>query len=123
MSTDGRLPMACPGEEWCPITATASLVGKKWHPVIIARLLSDGPLGFSELQSAVDGVSSKVLSESLEDLGEKQLVEREVISEKPVRVQYSLTDHGESLEPVIVALGEWGAEHLAPVDEETASAF
>lgn len=121
MSDDGRLPTSCPGDEWCPITATASLVGKKWHPVIIARLLEDGPLGFSELQSEVDGISSKVLSESLDDLGEKHLVDREVVNEKPVRVQYSLTAHGESLEPVIVALGEWGQEHLEPAEKDAAS--
>ncbi|WP_188978234.1 winged helix-turn-helix transcriptional regulator [Halocalculus aciditolerans] len=121
MSDDARLPTSCPGEEWCPVTATASLVGKKWHPVIIARLLEDGPLGFSELESEVDGISSKVLSESLDDLGEKELVDRTVVNEKPVRVQYSLTEHGESLEPVIVALGEWGEEHLVQAEEGSAS--
>lgn len=121
MDETERLPAWCPGNGWCSITATASLVGKKWHPVIIHRLLRDGALGFNELQEEVDGISSKVLSESLDDLEEKRLVNRDVVNEKPVRVQYSLTELGESLEPVVRSLAEWGQQHLEPVEDETAS--
>ena len=108
-----RLEVWCAGEEWCPVTTTAILIGKKWHPVIIDRLLKQGPSGFNELKDHVDGISSKVLSESLEDLEENRLVDREIISEKPVRVQYSLTPIGASLEPVISAMGEWGKTYLS----------
>lgn len=120
---DGReqLEIWCAGEEWCPVTTTATLIGKKWHPVIIHRLLEHGPSGFNELKEDVDGISSKVLSDSLEDLGEKQLVEREIINEKPVRVQYSLTAHGQSLEPVIYAMRDWGLEHIIEPDDRTSS--
>ncbi len=121
MSESEQLPAWCPGDGWCSITATASLVGKKWHPVIIHRLLTRGPLGFNALQDEVDGISSKVLSESLDDLEEKQVVSRTIVSEKPVRVEYALTELGESLEPVVTALEDWGNEHLEPVDEEAAS--
>jgi DNA-binding HxlR family transcriptional regulator len=107
-----RLEVWCAGEEWCPVTTTATLIGKKWHPVIIHRLLEHGPSGFNELKEDVDGVSSKVLSDSLEDMEEKQLVDREIVSEKPFRVQYSLTAHGHSLEPVINAMRDWGREYL-----------
>lgn len=109
---DPRLEVWCAGEEWCPITTTSSLIGRKWHPVIVHRLLKEGPLGFNDLKTAVDGISSKVLSDSLEDLEEKGLLEREIVSEKPFRVQYSLTERGRSLEPVIVAMREWGRTHL-----------
>jgi DNA-binding HxlR family transcriptional regulator len=107
-----RLEVWCAGEDWCPVTTTATLVGKKWHPVIVHRLLEYGPNGFNELQDNVDGISSKVLSDSLDDLKENGLVDREIISEKPFRVQYSLTDHGESLESVIYAMRDWGRQHL-----------
>ena len=113
-----KLAVWCAGEEWCPVTTTSSLIGKKWHPVIVHRLLEYGPSGFNELKKNVDGISSKVLSDSLEDLGEKQLVDREIISEKPVRVQYSLTGHGRSLEPVIYAMRDWGLEHLTEPSDE-----
>lgn len=113
-SNDGikQLEVWCAGEEWCPVTTTATLIGKKWHPVIIHRLLEYGPSGFNELKENVDGISSKVLSDSLDDLGENQLINREIVNEKPVRVQYSLTTHGQSLEPVIYAMHEWGQEHI-----------
>jgi len=101
----------CAGEEWCPVTATATLLGKKWHPVVIHRLLKHGPSGFNELDGAIDGISSKVLSDSLSDLESNGVIDRDVVSEKPVRVQYSLTERGASLEPVIVAMREWGKNH------------
>ena len=85
--------------------------------MIIHRLLEHGPSGFNELKEDVDGISSKVLSDSLEDLEENQLVDREIVSEKPVRVQYSLTDRGKSLEPVIYAMRDWGLEHLTEPTE------
>lgn len=119
-STD-RLEIWCAGEEWCPVTTTATLIGKKWHPVIIHRLLEHGPSGFNELKTNVDGISSKVLSDSLEDLENKHLVNREIISEKPIRVQYSLTDHGKSLKPVIYEMRDWGLEHLTEAADRSSS--
>ncbi|NHN57568.1 MULTISPECIES: helix-turn-helix domain-containing protein [Halorussus] len=113
-----RLPVWCAGKDWCPITATAALIGKKWHPVIVHRLLQGGPMGFNELKSDVGGISSKVLSDSLEDLEEKRLVDREVVSDKPVRVNYSLTEKGESLERLIFEMRDWGREHLDAAEEQ-----
>ena len=118
-STDEPLAVWCAGEEWCPITTTATLIGKKWHPVIVHRLLENGPSGFNELKGNVDGISSKVLSDSLEDLQTHELVDREVVNEQPFRVQYSLTERGASLEPVITEMAEWGQEHLRPAPSES----
>ncbi|MGB9951016.1 winged helix-turn-helix transcriptional regulator (plasmid) [Haloarcula marismortui] len=107
----------CAGEDWCPVTSTATLICRKWHPVIVHRLLNAGPMGFTELKDEVDGVSSKVLSDSLEDLQSKNLVDRSIISEKPFRVEYSLTSQGAELEPVIRAMEDWGQNNLrAPAD-------
>ncbi|WP_226039114.1 helix-turn-helix domain-containing protein [Natrinema sp. DC36] len=116
-----ELEVWCAGEEWCPITSTATLLGKKWHTVIVHRLLENGPLGFNALEEEVGGISSKVLSDALEDLEEKRLVNREIVNEKPVRVEYSLTELGESLEPVIVEMRDWGREHLAAASDESDS--
>ena len=120
--TNEPLEVWCAGEEWCPITTTASVIGKKWHPVLVHRLLEHGPSGFNELKESVDGISSKVLSDSLEDLQENGLVVRDVISEQPFRVQYSLTERGSSLEPVIEAMAEWGQTHLTEPDDDAAGA-
>ena len=110
---DEPLAVWCAGKDWCPITSTATLIGKKWHPVVVHRLLQSGPMGFNELEDDVDGISSKVLSDSLDDLEEKGLVNRDIVSEKPFRVEYSLTDQGEALAPVIDAMSEWGREYLS----------
>ena len=118
---DMAIPVWCAGEEWCPITSTATLIGKKWHPVVIHRLLENGPLGFNDLKREVDGISGKVLSDSLEDLETKCLVDREIVSEKPFRVSYSLTEQGRSLEPVIMAMRDWGMEHLSPAETKDQS--
>lgn len=115
------LPTWCAGDEWCPITAASAIVGKKWHPVLIHRLLLHGPQGFSDLKDRVDGISDKVLSESLKDLEEKNLVEREVKAQRPIRVEYSLTEHGRGLEPVIDALHDWGHEYLTEVEHREES--
>ncbi|WP_226006684.1 winged helix-turn-helix transcriptional regulator [Natrinema salinisoli] len=116
-----QLEVWCAGEDWCSITSTATLIGKKWHTVVIHRLLANGPLGFNALQEEIGGISSKVLSDVLDDLEEKRLVNREIVNEKPVRVEYSLTEVGESLEPVIEEMQAWGKEHLAAASDKDSS--
>ena len=88
------------------------LLGRKWHLRIVYYLLEEGPLGFSDLKEAVDGVSSKMLSESLSSLDDHGVVTRNIVNDQPVRVEYSLTAAGEELQPVIDRLREWSREHL-----------
>lgn len=102
----------CEDDEWCTVTCTAHILGRKWHPVIVHRLLEGGPTGFSALKRDVDGISSNVLSNSLSALEDDGLVDRSIVSEKPFRVEYSLTRQGELLRPVIQAMDDWGASYL-----------
>jgi len=97
------------------------VIGKKWHPVIIHRLLQHDALRFNELSNEVGAITNKMLSQSLDDLEEKGLVDREIVSEKPVRVEYSLTEMGRSLAPVIDAMAAWGTEHLVPAEDPDSS--
>lgn len=90
----------------------ADVLGHKWHPVILAQLLDREPLAFSELAAGTDGVSNKMLSDSLSTLEDEELVDREVVNEKPVRVRYGLTDRGRDLEAVLGPMLRWGHEHL-----------
>lgn len=94
------------------LTATTTILGKKWHPLIVSVLLDADALGFNELKDRVDGISDKVLSESLDDLEERDIVDRTVIDDKPVRVEYSLTEWGKQLELVVTAMEEWGNRYL-----------
>ncbi|WP_123538685.1 winged helix-turn-helix transcriptional regulator [Halosimplex salinum] len=101
----------CADEEWCAITCAAGVLSGKWHPVVVHRLLEEGALGFNRLQESVGDVSSTVLSDTLDGLESDGVVDRTVVSEKPFRVEYSLTDRGEDLRPVVAALHEWGEAH------------
>ncbi len=112
MKDEATIKVWCTDEEWCPVTATAKILGKKWHPVIIHRLLSNGGMGFNDMKNDLPGISNKVLSESLEDLQDKHIVEKKLVSEEPKRVKYSLTGIGESLEPTIQSMAEWGKQRL-----------
>lgn len=106
----------CSNDEWCTVTCTSHVIGRKWHPVIVHRLLEHGPLGFTALKDEIEAISSTVLSNSLEDLEEHGIVDRTIVNEKPFRVQYSLTEQGASLRPVVDAMDEWGASYLAETD-------
>lgn len=94
------------------VLETLNLLSKKWHPVIIQRLLADGPLRFNELKEQLDGISAKVLTDSLDDLVDNDLVDRQVITESPKRVEYDLTSHGRDLERVLEELSAWGERNL-----------
>lgn len=107
-----RLPTWCGADDWCPMIAASMILGRKWHPVIIHRLLESDPLRFGELDGRIQGVSGKVLSESLTDLEEKGLVDRQVVAEKPIEVEYSPTPQGRALGDAIEALHQWGRSYL-----------
>ena len=96
------------------VVDTIDLISKKWHPVIIHRLAEEGPLRFNELKERIEGISSKVLTDGLEDLTENELLRRTVVSESPLRVEYELTDTGRELRIALEALAAWGEEHLDP---------
>jgi DNA-binding HxlR family transcriptional regulator len=70
-------------------------------------------MGFNELQREVHHISDKVLSDSLEDLCDKNIVQKKILSERPKEVEYSLTEVGESLEKVIVPMFEWGRDNAS----------
>ncbi len=112
VTNQDRLPTWCADDGWCPMIAASAVLGRKWHPVIIHRLLAGAPLGFGELESRIQGISGKVLSESLTDLEEKGLVERTVVDSKPVSVEYTLTPHGQALADAIDELHHWGQHYL-----------
>ncbi|WP_435345968.1 winged helix-turn-helix transcriptional regulator [Haloarchaeobius sp. HRN-SO-5] len=115
---DECLAVWCAGDDWCAVTCTIDVIGKKWHPVIVHRLLRHDALRFNELSDEVGAITNKMLSQSLEDLEENGLVDREIVREKPVAVEYSLTERGRSLEPVIDSLEEWGKTYLRPAEGE-----
>ncbi|WP_136716514.1 winged helix-turn-helix transcriptional regulator [Halorientalis salina] len=98
---------------------SASLLSKKWHPAIV-RCLEDGDgLGFSDLEQRLDGISAKVLTDALEELQKYDIIARKEVSQRPLRVEYTLTDRGTDLETVIESLADWGETYLEDDQTET----
>ncbi|WP_255170952.1 winged helix-turn-helix transcriptional regulator [Natrononativus amylolyticus] len=89
-----------------------SLLSGKWHPVVVLTLTRNGPMGFNELLEAIPDVSGKVLSGTLEALSDAGLVRRRVVSESPLRVEYTLTAAGRDTESIFAELTRWGGRHL-----------
>lgn len=96
----------------CPVETTLMLIGDKWK-VLILRDLITGTKRFGELKKSIGSVSQKVLTAQLRDMEKKGLVHREVYAEVPPRVEYSLTDLGRSLKPILDAMQSWGEEYKA----------
>ena len=96
----------------CPVETTLTLIGDKWK-VLILRDLMPGTKRFGELKKSIGHVSQKVLTAQLRDMEENGLLHRRTYAEVPPRVEYSLTDLGRSLKPVLDALQEWGVRYKA----------
>ena len=86
---------------------TVSLIGSKWKLLIMRNLLSR-PWRFNELQKSIDGISQKALTEALRSMEADGIVNRTVFPEVPTRVEYSLTELGESMRPIIQSMESWG---------------
>ena len=91
----------------CPVETTLTLIGDKWK-VLILRDLMPGTKRFGELKKSVGNVSQKVLTAQLRAMEENGLVHREVYAEVPPRVEYSLTELGKSLKPILDSMWTWG---------------
>ncbi|MFI3632746.1 winged helix-turn-helix transcriptional regulator [Streptococcus parauberis] len=94
----------------CPVETTLSLIGDKWK-ILILRDLLKGTMRFGQLQKSIGKVSQKVLTSQLRDMEAHGLVHREAFAEIPPRVEYSLTETGLSLEPVIDSMLAWGQNY------------
>ena len=96
----------------CPVETTLTLIGNKWK-VLILRDLLPGTKRFGELKKSIGSVSQKVLTAQLRDMEGNGLLSRKVYAEVPPRVEYTLTDLGYSLKPILDAMWNWGEEYKA----------
>lgn len=98
----------------CPVEITLMLIGDKWK-VLILRDLLPGTKRFGELKQSIGTVSQKVLTAQLRDMEEKGLVNRKVYAEVPPCVEYTLTELGRSLKPILDAMANWGEEYKSKI--------
>lgn len=99
----------------CPVATAVSLIGGKWK-LLILRNLKMRPWRFNELQRSIDGISQKVLTDSLRQMMDDGLVYRHDYQQQPLKVEYGLTDLGEKMLPIIDALADFGTYYKSVVE-------
>lgn len=95
----------------CPVATTVQLIGNKWKLLILRNLIYNGTQRFGDFIKTIPAISKKVLTDNLRALEDDGLIEREVFAEVPPRVEYSLSEVGKTLKPVLDAMFDWGTEY------------
>ena len=96
----------------CAVDATMSVIEGRWKTVILCKLYRNGPMRFNQLMKEIDGVSPRILTKQLKEMEADGVVKRTSYPEIPPRVEYSITERGESLAPILKAMAEWGLENM-----------
>lgn len=99
----------------CPVATTVQLIGNKWKLLILRNLLVR-PWRFNELQRSLSGISQKVLTDNLRSMERDGIIIRTVYPEVPPRVEYALSELGESIRPILDVMEQWGASYLAALE-------
>jgi DNA-binding HxlR family transcriptional regulator len=101
----------------CPVATTVQIIGNKWKLLIIRNLLTR-PWRFNELQKSLDGISQKVLTDSLRSMEKDGIITRTVYPEVPPRVEYALSELGESMRPILDSMKTWGENYKELMENE-----
>jgi DNA-binding HxlR family transcriptional regulator len=100
----------------CPVEACVEVIGGKWKGVILFHLLG-GTKRFNELMRLMPDVTQRMLTRQLRELEDDQIINRKIYAEVPPKVEYSLTDFGKTLEPVLRMIQGWGVEYLGKITQ------
>ena len=95
----------------CPVTATMKVLGGKWKPILINAIYLTTPARFGELKRSVKGITQSMLTAQLRELEEDGIISRKIYAEIPPRVEYTLTEFGLTLSPIMQAMAKWGEEY------------
>lgn len=98
-------------ENSCPVTATMQVLGGKWKPILINAIYLTAPARFGELKRSVKGITQSMLTQQLRELEEDGLISRKIYAEIPPRVEYTLTEFGLTLSPIMQSMAKWGEEY------------
>jgi DNA-binding HxlR family transcriptional regulator len=99
-------------KKFCSVTHTLVIIGGKWKIVVISYLVNAGILRYSELEKLIPNVTPKMLIKVLKELEEEKLIKRKVYAVVPPKVEYSITELGKSLIPLITEIRNWGTFHI-----------
>jgi DNA-binding HxlR family transcriptional regulator len=101
----------------CPVKATIDIIGGKWKPIIL-YYLKDGTKRFGELQKLIPHATKKMLTQQLRELEKDSIIKRKVYKVVPPKVEYSLSDYGLTLRPILEAMADWGTNHRLQQNEK-----
>jgi DNA-binding HxlR family transcriptional regulator len=110
----------CNRYESCPVTTTLNVIGGKWKPIILWEM-ERGVLRFGELKRTIAGITQKMLTQQLRELEEDGIIWRKVYAEVPPRVEYGITDYGQTLRVLLNEMAQWGMRHLRCKEQRTVS--
>ncbi|MBB6020357.1 DNA-binding HxlR family transcriptional regulator [Paenibacillus sp. JGP012] len=97
---------------YCKFGTALDILTGKWKSLILLRLLNNGTMRFSELQKNIPDISKKMLTQQLKELEYHDIVHREVYPQIPPKVEYSITEYGKLMKPVLQTMSDWGAGHV-----------
>lgn len=97
---------------YCKFGTALDILTGKWKSLILLRLLNNGTMRFSELQKAIPDISKKMLTQQLKELEYHDIVHREVYAQIPPKVEYSITEYGQLMKPVLQTMSDWGVRHV-----------
>jgi DNA-binding HxlR family transcriptional regulator len=98
-------------EKSCPVTATMQVLGGKWKAILINAIYLTSPARFGELKRSVKGITQSMLTQQLRELEDDGLISRKIYAEIPPRVEYTLTEFGLTLSPIMLSMAKWGEEY------------
>jgi len=97
--------------EYCKVQGALSILVGKWKPIILLYLMSEGTMRYGEIKKMLVGITPKMLTTQLRELEAEGLISRVVYPQVPPKVEYSMTDYGMTLKPILEAMHEWGTSH------------
>lgn len=98
-------------ENSCPVTATMHVIGGKWKAILINAIYHTSPARFGELRRSVIGITQSMLTSQLRELEDDGIIRRKIYAEVPPKVEYTLTEFGHTLSPIIQSMAKWGQEY------------
>lgn len=103
--------------QYCKVETALEILVGKWKPVILFQLFTNGTMRFSELQKALPDITKKMLTSQLRELEYHDIVHRKIYRQIPPKVEYSITEYGRGMTPVLQAMNDWGMAHVRHLNE------
>lgn len=107
----------CKTESACQVETALDILTGKWKPVILYHLMENNVMRFSELQRAIPNITKKMLTSQLRELEYHDIVNRKVYPQVPPKVEYSISEYGKSMEPLLIKLHAWGLKHVEHINK------